>query len=155
MWAARLFRSHELPEDFGWILRADQREWDHFIHSFDKLLSDNIDGAALDMAGVPKKNGRGDAMGTLGRLELFMTSNHVKSENAKWALKPLRDVRDARQKPAHVLRTNVTDRTFIRKQRDLMHDVDEVLMNIRQWLSSHPQNRGWKEPWPDAKNYPL
>jgi hypothetical protein len=155
VWSARLFRSHELPDDFGWILRADQREWDHFIHSFDKLLSDNIDGAALDKAKVPKVNERGDHLGTLNRLELFMTMNRVKADQAKWALKPLREVRAARQKPAHALRTNVTDRTLVRKQQDLMHNVNEVLINIRQWLSSHPQNRNWKEPWPEAQDYPL
>lgn len=141
---ARLFRSHELPEDFGWILRADQREWNHFIHSFDKLLSDNIEGAALDNAKVPKVNERGDRLGTLSRLELLFTMNHVKANSAKWALKPLREVRAARQKPAHALRTNVRTATFIGKQRDLLHDVDEVLINIRQALSSHPRNRGWK-----------
>ncbi|MBT2513087.1 hypothetical protein [Arthrobacter sp. ISL-30] len=155
VWATRLFRSHELPDDFGWILRADQREWDHFIHSFDKLLSDNIDGAALDKAKVPRVNEKKERLGTLSRLELFMTMNHVKADAAKWALKPLREVRMARQKPAHALRTNVTDRTFIRKQRDLLHEVNEVLINIRQWLSSHPENRDWKEPWPDARDYPL
>ncbi|MER8026724.1 hypothetical protein [Glutamicibacter protophormiae] len=155
VWNARLFRVHEPPEDFGWLLRADQREWDHFILSFDKMLSDNINGAALDVAGVPKKNERGDSIGTIGRLELFMTSNNVSPEQAKWAVKPIRDIRSARQKPAHILRTNVSDHTFIRKQRDLIHDVDEVLINIRQWLSSHPRNQDWKEPWPNAKDYPL
>ncbi len=25
-------------------------------------------------------------------------------------------------------------------------DVNEVLINIREWLSSHPQNQGWKNP---------
>jgi len=155
LWGVRLFRSNELPEDFGWMLRADQREWDHFIHSFDKLLSDNIDGAALDKAKVPQVNEKRERLGTLNRLELFMTMNHVTTDAAKWALKPLRQVRAARQKPAHALRTNVTDRTLVRKQRDLLRDVNEVLINIRQWLSSHPQNREWKEPWPDAKDYPL
>ena len=33
--------------------------------------------------------------------------------------------------------------------------IDEVLINIRQWLASHPQNRGWKERWPEAKDYPI
>ncbi|GAA3278535.1 ATPase AAA [Paenarthrobacter aurescens] len=155
VWGIRLFRSHELPDDFGWILRADQREWDHFIHSFDKLLSDNIDDGALDKAKVPRTNEKGDPLGTLGRFELFMTMKHVAPESAKWALRPLRQVRAARQKPAHALRTNVTDQTFVRKQKDLLHDVNEVLINIRQWLSSHPQNREWKETWPAAKDYPL
>jgi len=155
VWGAKLFRTDELPDDFGWILRADQREWDHFIHSFDKLLSDNIDGKALDRAEVPKKNAAGQPLGTLARLELFMTTNRVAANRAKWALAPLRQVRAARQKPAHALRSNVTDQTFVRKQKRLMHDVDEVLINIRQWLSSHPTNRDWQEPWPDAKDYPI
>lgn len=154
-WGARLFNSHETPDDFGWILRADQREWDHFIHSFDKLLSENISASALDKAGVPKKNSAGQSAGTLLRLEMFMTNNHVKLDHATWALKPLREVRRARQKPAHALRANLTDRTFIRKQMRLMHDVDEVLINIREWLARHPKNRGWKDPLAGFKDYPI
>lgn len=155
VWSERLFKSHELPDDFGWILRADQREWDHFVLSLDKLLSDNIDSSALDAAEVPRKNENEQVLGTLGRLELFMTMNRVQPDRAKWALKPLRAVRAARQRPAHALRSNVSDRTFVHKQMRLMHDVDEVLINIRQWLASHPRNLGWKEPWPEAKDYPI
>jgi hypothetical protein len=155
VWGKRLFKSHEAPEDFGWILRADQREWDHFIHSLDKLLSDNIDGTALDGAGVIKVNTAGQQMGTLARLELFMTMHRVESAKAKWVLAPLRKVRAARQKPAHSLRANVTDRTFVHKQMRLMHDVDEVLINLRQWLASHPENRGWNDPLEDLKDYPI
>lgn len=155
VWGARLFRTHDLPNDFGWILRADQREWDHFIHSFDKLLSENITSSALDKATAPLVNFKGDRVGTLGRLEQLMISNQVSPNKAKWALKPLKEVRSARQKPAHALRTNLTDRTLVRKQMELLHDVNEVLINIRQWLSSHPQNSGWKEKWPDAKDYPI
>lgn len=155
VWDKRLFKTHEPPEDFGWILRADQREWDHFIHSLDKLLSDNIDSSALDSAGIMKKNAAGQQLGTLARLELFMTTNHVQPERARWALGPLREVRAARQKPAHTLRTNVTDGTFVHKQMRLMHDVDEVLINIRQWLASHPRNREWTDPMSGLKDYPI
>lgn len=155
VWGARLFRTLETPDDFGWILRADQREWDHFIHSLDKILSDNLDSSALDRAGVAKKNDKDQQMGTLARLELFMTKNRVKPEAAKWALKPLREVRSARQKPAHALRSNVTDATFVGKQMRLMHDVDEVMINIRQWLASHPDNKDWKDPLEGLKDYPI
>lgn len=155
VWGGRLFRTVELPEDFGWILRADQKEWDHFIHSLDKLLSDNLDNSALDKAGVPKKNDRDQSIGTLGRLELLMTMNHVGAESAKWALKPLREVRSARQRPAHALRVNVTDSTFVTKQMILMHDVVEVMINIREWLASHPENREWKDPLVGMNDYPL
>lgn len=155
VWGTRLFGTHDAPDDFGWILRADQREWDHFIHSLDKLLSDNIDASALDKAGVMKKNAAGQQLGTLVRLELFMTDNHVGADQAKWALAPLKEVRKARQKPAHALRTNVTDRTLVHKQKQLMHEVDEVLINIRQWLASHPRNRGWTDPMSGLKDYPI
>lgn len=155
VWGAKLFRAHGTPEDFGWILRADQREWDHFIHSLDKLLSDNINHTALDKAGIAKKNAAGQSLGTLVRLEQFMTENGVSLEKAKWALAPLREVRAARQKPAHALRINVTDKTFIRKQVRLMHDVNEVLINIRDWLASHPRNRGWADPSSGLKDYPI
>lgn len=155
VWGAKLFRTHGTPDDFGWILRADQREWDHFIHSLDKLLSDNINHAALDKAGIAKKNAAGQSLGTLVRLEQFMTENGVSLGKAKWALAPLREVRAGRQKPAHALRVNVTDKTFIRKQVRLMHDVNEVLINIRDWLASHPQNRGWGDPSSGLKDYPI
>ena len=155
VWGVKLFRTHETPDDFGWILRADQREWDHFIHSLDKLLSDNIDGSALDAAGVPRKNAAGQSAGTLTRLELFMTTNRVAPDKATWAMAPLREARSARQKPAHSLRDNVTDQTFVRKQMRVMHDVDEVLINIRQWLASHPRNRAWTDPLAEMKDYPV
>lgn len=155
VWGVRLFKTHTAPDDFGWILRADQREWDHFIHSLDKLLSDNIDASALDKASVMKKNAAGQQLGTLARLELFMTINGVEPDMAKWALAPLKEVRKARQKPAHALRTNVTDRTFVHKQKQLMHDIDEVLINIRDWLASHPRNRGWVDPMSGLKDYPI
>lgn len=153
VWGVRLFKTHEAPDDFGWILRADQREWDHFVHSLDKLLSDNLDSKALDKAEVPKKNAEEQPLGTLARLELFMTMNRVKPEDAQWGVAPLREVRKARQRPAHALRTNLTDQTLVHKQMRLMHDVDEALINIRDWLASHPKNAGWEDPLIDLKDY--
>ncbi|PXA65128.1 hypothetical protein CVS29_10575 [Arthrobacter psychrochitiniphilus] len=151
-----MFKTTELPEDLGWTLRSDQREWDHFIHLLDKVLSENLRHSAFDAAGVPKEDDTSQhPFGTIRWLQELMTTNHVTEEQAEWAVKPLKAVRSARQKPAHALRKNVTDRTLIRKQKDLLRDVNEVLINIRQWLSSHPNNRDWTERWPDAKDYFL
>ena len=36
---------------------------------------------------------------------------------------------------------------------DLLRDVIEVLINIRQWPSNHPKNKDWEEQWPDVKEY--
>lgn len=155
VWGKSLFAVTEKPQDLGWILRADQREWDTFIVQLDKVLSENISRDALDAAGVTKRNAAGQPLGTLRRLEEFMTMNHVQSDRARWAMKPLHDVHSARQKPAHVLRTNVTNKTFIHKQVSLLHDINEVLINVREWLSSHPKNRDWEEDWPEAKDYHM
>lgn len=156
VWGHLLFSTSDLPDDLGWTLRSDQREWDHFIHLLDKVLSENLKHSAFDAAGVPRKDDTSQhPFGTIRRLQELMTLNHVTPEQAEWAVKPLKAVRSARQKPAHALRTNVTDRTLVRKQVDLLRDVNEVLINIRQWLSSHPKNKDWEEKWPDAKDYFL
>ena len=156
IWGQPLLRTTELPEDLGWTLRSDQREWDHFVHQLDKVLSENFMHSAFDAAGVPKKNDTSQhPFGTNIRFQELMTMNHVTQEQAEWAVKPLKAVRTARQAPAHAVRKNLTDHTLVRKQMDLLRDVNEALINIRQWLSSHPKNKDWEEQWPDAKDYFL
>lgn len=156
VWGEKLFSTSRLPDEFGWILRPDQREWDSFIHLFDKLLSENLRHAAFDAAGVPKK-GKKDPQrfGTIKRLHEFMVMNRVEEEVATWGVKPLREVRAARQRPAHALRNNVTDLTLVRKQKDLLRDVNEVLINLREWLSIHPKNQGWTDRGASLKDYFL
>jgi hypothetical protein len=63
-----LFRTSERPREFGWILRPSQHEWDAFIHTLDKLLSENLRHDALDAAGAPKESDQGERLGTLNRL---------------------------------------------------------------------------------------
>ena len=156
VWGQPLLRTTELPEDLGWTLRSDQREWEHFVHQLDKVLSENFRHLAFDAAGVPRGDDTSQhPYGTNRRLQELMTMNRVTQEQAEWAVKPLKAVRTARQAPAHALRKNVTDRTLARKQMDLLRDVNEVLINIRQWLSTHPRNKDWEEQWPDAKDYFL
>ncbi|MDA0302357.1 MAG: hypothetical protein O2822_07495, partial [Chloroflexi bacterium] len=36
------FSTTERPDDFGWITRASTQEWDRFVLTLDKLISDNI-----------------------------------------------------------------------------------------------------------------
>lgn len=59
---ALLFRTTEQPREFGWLLRPSQRDLDEFVHQFDKLLSDNLDSEALNAAGAPTTNARGDKL---------------------------------------------------------------------------------------------
>ncbi|WP_435204934.1 hypothetical protein [Micromonospora sp. bgisy143] len=150
-----LVRTTERPREFGWILRPSQQEYDAFIHLLDKLLSENLRHEALDSAGIPKQDKNGQNLGTLSRLDRLLENNAVTRANRREILKPIRDVRSARQGPAHTLRSNVTDKTFVRKQVELLKEVTASLVALRGHWQSHPNNAGWSEPSYTAKHYWL
>lgn len=155
---AAVFRTTERPRELGWLLRPSQRDWDEFVHQLDKLLSENLDSKALDAANAPKKNPSGDTLGSLNRLQEFMLQNRVRPDAVRAVMKPLRDVRAERQGPAHVLKANVTDGTYIHRQVALLWDVNESLVNIRDWLATHPRNRELALPHSDeslGRNYRM
>lgn len=139
-----LFKEIDRPQDLGWMLRPSQREWDEFIVQLDKLLSDNIRHDALEAAGAPRRDKNDQNLGTLTRLALFLESRGFSAVDAKALMKPLREIRQARQKPAHVLRANITDKTFVHRQVALLHDLSGALSGMVRWLATHPENRDWK-----------
>jgi hypothetical protein len=99
-----LFKSTDRPDELGWILRASQKEWDEQIHLLDKVLSENINHKALDAADVPKVDEYGKNMGSLQRLAKLMELTRPSPNMIKSTMAPLREVRAARQKPAHAIR---------------------------------------------------
>jgi hypothetical protein len=139
--AEHLFRNTTRPDDFGWVLRPSQAEWDHFVMSLDKLLSENLRSEALDRLGAPTVSPQGVRYGTLARLELGLSnSTSTPAGEIRSFSEPFRDVRAARQKPAHALRKNVTDVNLVRKQRDLLVAVVESVVALRMLLMTHPAN---------------
>jgi hypothetical protein len=152
----QLFRSSERPDEFGWVLRASQDEFDRFILQLDKILSENLRHEALDLHNVPRKDEQGNNIGSLNRLDRFFEARDVSKDARAAVLKPLKEVRLARQKPAHALRRNVTDRSFIHKQADLLERVGWSLEQLRNFLQTHPANRRWEPPdYLDGKGYRL
>ncbi|WP_433194347.1 hypothetical protein ACQP1G_37160 [Nocardia sp. CA-107356] len=141
-----LLRVTERPSDFGWILRPSQQEYDAFVHQLDKLLSDNIRHAGLDALGAAKRDGQDQVLGSLNRLDDVLRQRGVSEEARREVLKPLRDVRQARQRPAHAIGGNITDVTFIHKQASLLEQVTLSLENFRRFWQSHPLNSDWEEP---------
>ena len=150
-----LFRSTDRPADMGWLLRPDQREWDDFMLQLDKVLSDNLRSDFFKAAGVPAVEDNGERIGTLNRFERFIQAGGVPEERARKVLGPLRDVRKARQAPAHSIRQNMTDRTFIHRQIELLDDINSALGAIRYWLSTHPKCASWEDEDKDLKVYML
>ena len=150
-----LFRSTDRPADMGWLLRPDQREWDDFMLQLDKVLSDNLRSDFFKAAGVPAVEDNGERIGTLNRFQRFMQAGGVPEERARKVLGPLRDVRKARQAPAHSIRQNMTDRTFIHRQIELRDNINSALGAIRYWLSTHPKCASWEDEDKDLKVYML
>lgn len=146
-----LFAISEKPDEMGWILRASQKEWDEQIVLLDKLLSDNIRHEALNAANAPRKDDDGKDMGTIQRLDKLMQMTKLNPAIIQETLKPFRDVRSARQKPAHAIRSNLSDKTFVHKQVALMGEINHSLIGLRTWLSSHPKANGWKPEFDDSK----
>lgn len=146
-----LFITTEKPDDMGWILRASQKEWDEQVVLLDKLLSDNIRHEALNSANVSRLDADGKNMGTIQRLHKLMEMTKLNPELIQSTLKPFRDVRSARQKPAHAIRSNLSDKTFVHKQVALMGQINHSLLGLRTWLSSHPKTDGWKPEYEDGK----
>jgi hypothetical protein len=155
MFGVDLLRTTERPRELGWILRPSQQEYDAFIHLLDKLLSENLRHEAFDKAGIAKQDDKGQNLGTLSRLDRLLERNAVTPTNRREVLQPIRDVRTARQKPAHSLRSNVTDKTFVRKQAELLQDVTTSLVALRSHWQSHPDNTAWSEPRSTGKHYSL
>jgi hypothetical protein len=139
-----LFRSSQRPEDFGWILRASQSEFDKFITDLDKILSENLIHGAFDAHEVPRKDDQGKNIGSLNRLDRMLEAYGFPLDARVYVLKPLREVRSARQKPAHSLRKNVTDKSFIHRQADLLARVGVSLRELRNFLQTHPENEDWE-----------
>ncbi len=144
---ADLFRSTDRPRDWGWVLRPSSNEWDGFVLTTDKLLSDNLSKAALDAAGAPSVGSDGKPIGIVNRLEqLLLANSAAEPANVRAVLQPLRDVRKQRQRPAHAATDPLTDRSVFRRQRVLLTELADSLGAVRYFLNSHPKAKtaGWK-----------
>lgn len=142
-----LFRSTEPPREWGWVLRPSTQEWGQFVHLTDKLLSDNLNKKALDAVKARDRNDDGTNAGTLTRLRFYLTdSTPCSDEFIDDVLKPLREVRKLRQKPAHELAVATTDASLTAQQRDLLSQIGEALRLMRQALQNHPAAREWSPP---------
>jgi hypothetical protein len=62
-YGVELFRSMERPREWGWVLRPSTNEWQHLVHTTDKLLSENLNQKALDAVEARTVNDDGSALG--------------------------------------------------------------------------------------------
>lgn len=144
--SAPLFRTTDRPREWGWLLRASTNEWEAFVHTTDKLLSDNLSKFGLDAAEAPVRDDKDNQLGTIGRLEhLLITKTTADPKEIRDVLRPLREVRQQRQRPAHGTAEPLTDRTVYHRQRALLIDVAQCLETLRRFMARQAKVRrtGW------------
>ncbi|WP_404311522.1 hypothetical protein LG314_09140 [Agrococcus terreus] len=150
-----MFRTTQRPPELGWLLRPSQREWDAFTLELDKVLSENLRSQFFDAAEIAREGPDGRRIGTLTRLHYFLKSGGVEEQRARETLEPLRRVRKERQGPAHAVRTNITDRSFIHRQVALLRELNLAIRSLRDWLSTHPACKGWTDESRELQTYWL
>lgn len=162
-----LFREtfeEDRPEGFHAMLRPTRKNFDEFIHLLDKMLSENInrDFFKGDMP-LERKVPRGDGTfevqrpGTLQLLEEWLKKRYRTSDGedvSREVLKPLREVRKLRQRPAHDLRGNEYDLAYPKQQDDMLGRACRALTMLRFIFWSHPRARERYSPpdWLDGDN---
>jgi hypothetical protein len=142
-YAQNLFMTTEMPRELGWVLRPSTTEWQQFVLALDKFLSDNLQHAALGVAGVDRNDAAGEPTGTLQRLELYLTGNGLTSVQARDLVDPLRLVRKERMAPAHKLHVPSTEPALIARQRDILDLIIRSLIGIRRLLMTLPAGASW------------
>ncbi|MBY5798971.1 hypothetical protein [Rhizobium leguminosarum] len=151
IWGHSLFKpivGGDVPIGLTSFLRPTSQNFDRFVMALDKMLSDSIDVKFFDgKVHLEKEAPRSDGKivvsrkGTLVLLEEWLL-NEVNWENPQVfkdiIIKPLRAVRQLRQKPAHTFSKDVFSADYHQRRRRLLCDVLNSLSNIRNTFSCHP-----------------
>lgn len=147
-----LFREtfeREKPLEFGLFLRPTQRDFDAFIHTADKVLSENLnqkifaswpqlalETVAENDDGTQTKTRKG----TVQLLDdwLHNTIKGAQEEDIKKIIGAFQEVRNLRQAPAHKINPNRYDDSYFEKQRHVMEKIYVAVRFIRLIFTNHP-----------------
>ena len=134
------------PKKLSFLVRPTLEEFNEFVLLLDKLLSDNINKDFFQNE-VPyetelkRPDGKVQVQlkGTLQILDDWVRKYVHLADWKPWddSIKALRDVRKARQKPAHAIDENVFDQKYINDQRELIKRVYSAVRAIRLIFTNH------------------
>jgi hypothetical protein len=138
------------PKDLAFLVRPTLEEFNSFVLTLDKLISDNIN-KAFFRGDVPDESEeeRADGKiivrprGTVVMLDDWVRKSTTLPDWAPWeeAVQAMREVRKLRQRPAHAIDENVFDQTYFQRQRDLIISAYQAVRTIRLLFANHPAAR--------------
>lgn len=141
------FRDEGKPVEFGFLVRPTLKEFNEFVHTFDKIISENIN-KKFFMNEIPYESEevRGDGKvivwqkSTLNLLDEWI---HKFFRPRDWEpvdemIAVFKEVRKKRQKPAHAINENRFDQDYFHEQRDLITRAYGGVRILRLILANNP-----------------
>ena len=121
----KIFRNNN-PSEFNIIILPTKNEYNSFITTFDKLLSDNINKeyfeGKVELIEYTEENEK-IHKGTKRLLKEWLGEIGVESEIIDKIVIPIGDVRNQRNKPSHSIYDDEYDINFTKKQTKILIDV--------------------------------
>ncbi|NJD02245.1 MAG: hypothetical protein FIA99_06530 [Ruminiclostridium sp.] len=150
----KTFGTHysEMPEGFRNILLPTLKNYYDFVLVLEKIIVHNISYKTFQkdaphIRSIDRKDESGKDKGSLVMFEEWLSKNIRTQENlADLIIKPLKNIRNIRQKPAHELTSNEYDVTLYQKQFNLMNDTYTAIRAIRMFFANHPLAKDVKVP---------
>ena len=136
------------PEKFSFLIRPTLEEFNGFVHLLDKMISENINKKFFKVAETIEpetvRKGRkiqAENKGTLQLLRDWVKKFVPTDDLESWckAINTFWEIRDMRQKPAHVIKQNAFDQKYFKEQRDLMICAYDGMRILRMILENHPK----------------
>lgn len=142
----KTFGTHytEMPEGYRNIFLPSLKNYYDFVLVLEKMVVHNISYKTFQkkapyISSVERKNEDGYDKGSLVMFEEWLNKNIATNENiSEIIIKPLRNIRKIRQKPAHELTSNEYDISLYQKQIDLVNEIYTAVRAIRLFFSNHP-----------------
>ncbi len=135
------------PRNFSFLVRPTQEEFNDFVMTLDKMMSDNISKKFFkDEVPIETEEARSDGKivvrqkGTIAILEDWLAiRGYPKTPNSlNDMLAIFKQVRKLRQKPAHSVREDVFDQAFFHRQRELIVAAYAAIRTLRFIFANHP-----------------
>jgi len=148
-----LFRNDfrdQIPREFCFLVRPTLKEFNDFVLMLDKVISENINlGFFRDDVKFKREERRNDGSifpvpkGSITILEdwlklYFRPKDDLAISEIRGIFETFRYIRKLRQRPAHAIENDIFDRSYFKRQKELMVRTHKSVVILRQIFASHP-----------------
>lgn len=143
------------PKDFAIILSPTRVNYLKFIHTLDKMLSDNLNKKYFEKditleEEFLRKDGRIEVRqrNTIHLLKEWLRKSFILKDDRIFdeIIKPLSEVREIRHEPAHKITDDEFDNKYCEMQKEIISKIYVALRDIRLLFSLHPEAKDYKIP---------